>query len=273
MSTSRVGKLLVYCEEDGNNTELPQESTQYRIVEEVIHLALSLLETQEGRRSLVDVATEIIQPRNNSQLSSPRRPRHIYRDSMQNLPQWIERFLRSMRNNFPPVGISDEVDGEADAEPHNWGHDMAQYDAGAAAGFLWLNKGIINNMTDAWQQGQGQPHAQSAYDLFKFQMTISVAHEIVHLLTGFLTGPDQAHTPPEVTAAAPLNTKGNKGEAGRNWERKLLGGSLEHWSSNTDPLQVRQAGVPYLFNAGDPSTANGQPVCMTYVREFVSGCG
>jgi hypothetical protein len=61
--------------------------------------------------------------------------------------------------------------------------------------------------------------------LFKFQMVISVAHEILHFLTGFLTGNLKPSTPKGVTAEPYGQPR--VGEAGRYWESKLLGGFVE----------------------------------------------
>jgi hypothetical protein len=73
------------------------------------------------------------------------------------------------------------------------------------------------------------------------------------------------HTPPAVTAE-PYG-RNDVGEAGRYWERILLGGFVEFWSSTSDPLDVRQAGVPYLFNAGSLQAATGRQISMAYVEE------
>jgi hypothetical protein len=172
-----------------------------------------------------------------------------------------------MRGNFPPVCIAGppHVDGEASAEKNDWGHDMMQYDAGAA-GVLFLSEAIISNMSHARQQNP--TIAQFSYQLFKFQMAISVAHEIVHFLTGFITGTMQPDTPPRVTAE-PYNDRADVGESGRYWESIILGGFVEFWSSPTDRLGVRQAGVPYLFIRGNQQTSTGQKISVSYIEDFL----
>jgi hypothetical protein len=211
----------------------------------------------------------IIQVRESTGGSRRRRPTHIYRDSLSNMPAWIRRFLQSMRRNFPPVCIAGppHVRGEAAAEKDDWGQDMMQYDAGAA-GVLFLSEAIISNMSHARQQDPTT--AQFSYQLFKFQMAISVAHEIVHFLTGFITGTMVPDTPPRVTAE-PYNDRADVGEAGRYWESIILGGFVEFWSSTTDRLGVRQAGMPYLFNTGNQQTSTSQKVSMAYIEDFLDG--
>lgn len=185
---------------------------------------------------------------------------------MDNMPHWIRRFLQSMRGNFPPVCIAGTVDGEASTKKYDWGDDMSEYDAGHA-GVLFLSETIISNMTYVRQQ---PPEiARSSYDLFKFQMAISVAHEIVHFLTGFITGTTSPDTPPAVTAE-PYDNRDDVGEAGRYWESIFLGGFVEFWSSKSDPLDFRQPGQPYLFSVGSMENATGQLVSMSYVQEFLN---
>lgn len=255
-----VGNLIVYTNEPGEYVELPSTSTRYRIVEAAIHLGLSILETSEGRRSLAEVATAIVRARRNR-----KRPQQdVYQGSLEDMPIWIRRFLASMRENFPAVFLSDEVEGEAEAERLEWANDMREYDAGLA-GNLYLSRVLIDNMVYA---RQNYNVAGDSYSMFKFQMGISIAHEIVHLLTGFVSGTPRPDTPPSITLD-PYGTR-RRGEAGRLWESVLLGGVVEFWSSNDDPLGVRQAGMPFLFADGRRNT-DGYQVSLNYINEIING--
>jgi hypothetical protein len=258
MSTPNVGGLVVY-DQDG---ELSPDTTRYRIVEAAVHLALCLLETSKGRRSMVDVATAIIQERDDHR---PQPLHHIYQDDLQNMPNWIRTFLQRMRNDFPAVKIHKAVKGEASAERYDWGNNMNQYIAGEA-GVLWMSEAILSNMTYLYEN-RTIPGNRYSYKLFKFQMVISVAHEIMHFLTGFLTGSVKPSTPKGVTAQ-PYGTS-RIGEAGRYWESMLLGGFVEFWSEPDHPLGRRQPGVPYLFKSGSRSNGTGQQVSRTYIEEFI----
>ncbi|KAK3290965.1 uncharacterized protein B0H64DRAFT_436349 [Chaetomium fimeti] len=266
-----VGNLGVHVREGRDEQELDPTSTRYQIVEAIVHLALTLLETREGRRSLTEVATAIIQERKAYAAAGRRRPQgHIYEDSLANMPIWIDTFLRRMRRNFPPVLIG-RTDGEASAAKRDWGTDMNAYQAGHDAGVLWVKDSIISNMVYVRQQPRDI--AGDSYILYKFQMVISVAHEIVHFLTGFLTGTMRPHTPPRVTAKPYGNPYGDttrSGEAGRYWEHDFLGGFLEMWSLPDDPLDVRQPGVPFLFLSGKLGEATGREISMAYIDEFLN---
>jgi hypothetical protein len=106
-----------------------------------------------------------------------------------------------------------------------------------------------------------------SYDMFRFQMAITVAHEIIHLLIGYLTGKKQPHTPPEVSLA-PYGTMVT-GESGRYWESLLLGGVVEFYEDSQDPLGNMQAGTPYLIADGRKS-APARLISTNYVNEFLS---
>ncbi|KAH6649498.1 hypothetical protein F5144DRAFT_479665 [Chaetomium tenue] len=266
-SSPAVGNLEVTLVEGREEELLPTTSTRYRITEAIIDLALALLETPEGKQGLADVATAIIQERDNTPGSLRRRPPHIYRDSVENMPFWIDRFLRCMRRNFPPVFIK-PTDGEAAAVKRTWGKSMEDYQAGGDAGHLEIRDSIISNMVYARQQTPDV--AGDSYSHYKFQMVVSVAHEIVHFLTGFITGTAVPHTPPGVIAQ-PFPVSQNNGEAGRYWERELLGGFLEMWSVPDDPLELRQPGEPFLFLSGPLQDSTGMEVSLSYIHEFLEG--
>lgn len=105
------------------------------------------------------------------------------------------------------------------------------------------------------------------YNLFKFQMAITVAHEIVHLLTGYLTGKKLPPTPPGVSLPSYGNT--NSGESGRYWESQLLGGVVEFYEDKQDALGNKQSGIPYLMDDGRGS-APARLVSIDYVNEFLN---
>lgn len=269
MSTIGLENLQIYFEEDtGGQSELLPTSTRYRIVKAIIHLALCVLETPEGRRSLADTAWAIIRARNNTPGSRSRRPHHIYTDSPARMSYWIDRFLSSMRTNFPGVVIAERgLEGEAEVEKYDWGSDMQDYDP-RDAGVLHVRKAIVANMTNVLPQHPSDDTIN--YDLFKFQMVVSVAHEMLHFLTGFLTGTATPDTPPAVNAAPYTEVSGDQGEAGRSWQRLLFGGFVEMWSVESDPLGPRQPGTPFLFPSGPSSTTAGREVSMAYVQEFLN---
>ena len=259
-----IPTLEIFTDEGGTSGQdirLPRDSTRYQLVETLIHLALRLLETPEGRNSLVATATSIMRERD----STRRGPKHIYNRPMSELPQWIDHFLRIMRGNFPLTYLA-HMEGDAMAVRQGGTIDMRSFNP-KLCGYVDLNRTIISNMILC------HPHRKSNfnYDRFKFQMVISIAHEIVHFLTGFLTGKNAARdlTPPRV-GLVPYGSA-LTGEAGRYWEKLLLGGVAEFYFNPSDPMGKSQAGLPYLFPDGsEPSV--GAPIDTDYIEAFVEGC-
>jgi hypothetical protein len=256
---SRVSDLPVFSEESGQSINIKRGTYRYRIVQSIVDLGLSLLETPRGKESLVEVATAIINARNAEQPPA----HHIYpdKDKLDRMPYWIERFLASMKANFPETRISEEVKGEAEAQRYEWQGTMSDYNP-RLAGTLFLSKVLIDNMVYAHER----PAHRDAYEFFKFQMGVSVAHVIVHFLTGFLTGKVRLNTPPPVTLE-PWGEGEEEGEAGRYWEHILFGGVLEFWSTKGHPLKNRQSGTPYVFDNGNRD-ARGWLVDLEYIKKF-----
>ncbi|WAO86976.1 Hypothetical protein NCS54_00426800 [Fusarium falciforme] len=252
---ARVGDLQIFAGE--SEGPLPPNSTRYKIIEASIHLALCILETSQGRRSLVETARAIITASREQGRDS------LYRDSLDNLASWINKFLVRVREDFFTVFIRD-IGGEALAERLEWPgeYNMADYEAGPV-GNLSLNRVLVENMIHAHQRPPPE-----AYARFKFQLSISIAHEVVHFLTGFLLGSPRSNTPRGVTLQGWGNMR--TGEAGRYWEAALLGGVVEFRSDRNDTLGVRQAGTPYLFPNGRHDTP-GRRISLSYITEFVDG--
>ncbi|KAK3377449.1 hypothetical protein B0H63DRAFT_511730 [Podospora didyma] len=234
-----IPSLEVYTEEGarrGTTDLLSPEDTRHQVVERVIHLALCLLETRQGRESLVDVATTVIQERNR------RRIRHIYNRRMEDLPGVIDFFLGTMRDNFPMTYLVFADGGEASAMKQG-GTDIMENFSPKLTGRMTLNRVIIDNMVDCLRPGQPATAGYN-YLKFKFQMQISVAHEIVHFLTAFLTGSEarRSLTPSGVSMRGFTSQPSSEhpqgmGESGRYWEGLLLGGVAEFYHDPADPME------------------------------------
>ncbi|KAI2464994.1 hypothetical protein F4781DRAFT_410821 [Annulohypoxylon bovei var. microspora] len=260
---STVHGLEVYTYENGDDIPVPENSERFHMVEAIAHLALAVHETPEGRDRLARVATELIRLRDNPAPKKQPVP-HLYNYPLKEMPHWIDLFLRRMRADFPGVRIG-QVDGEAAAQKKSWGNDMNQWTP-KDGGFLVFQVRIINNMAHARRQPRDV--AQLNYSRFKFQMVISVAHEIVHLLVGYLTGTARPLTPPRLTLVAYGNDA--VGESGRYWESILFGGVVEFYQDSNDTLQERQAGVPWLVQDGR-NNVPARLVSMDYINNFLTG--
>jgi len=134
--SSQVGGLRVYTETENGYEELPQQSTRYGAVASVIDLGLRVLETLDGRRSLVDIAIKAIKERRE------KNKHHLYGNrSLDEMSPWIDFFLTCLRSSFPDVYLMN-MSGEGEAERYEWGDDMARYDPKSAVE-LHLNRTVI----------------------------------------------------------------------------------------------------------------------------------
>lgn len=222
---ARVGGLEVYAMKNGEPELLPSNSERYLIVEGIVHLALSLIENPAGRNSLVQVATTIVNHRNNPPGKKRKPVPHAYKYSLGEMPHWIDKFVQGLRSNFPQVSIY-HMDSRSDAAAikQDWEHNMTDWNPKSAA-YMYVSDMIIHNMAHIRRQPPNI--ARDNYNKFKFQMVIAVVHEITHILTGYITGQAEPLTPPTVTLELYGDTR--KGEAGRHWEGMLLGGVVEFY--------------------------------------------
>ncbi|KAI2604690.1 hypothetical protein GGR54DRAFT_621583 [Hypoxylon sp. NC1633] len=169
--TPVIPNLQLYTDEDqpkGEHLQLPQNSTRYQIVEAFVHLGLCLLESPQGRESLANTATKIVQERDANRQPIP----HLYNKPIEEMPKWISLFLSSMRNNFPMTYLS-KMEGEAMAVRQDGVNDMEQFHP-RVCGYININRTIVNNMIVCHQN----PNSADNYSRFKFQMTSHVLRRL-----------------------------------------------------------------------------------------------
>ncbi|KAI1444183.1 hypothetical protein F5Y02DRAFT_419276 [Annulohypoxylon stygium] len=240
---ARVGGLEVYAMKNGEPELLPSNSERYLIVEGIVHLALSLIENPAGRNSLVQVATTIVNHRNNPPGKKRKPVPHAYKYSLGEMPHWIDKFVQGLRSNFPQVSIY-HMDSRSDAAAikQDWEHNMTDWNPKSAA-YMYVSDMIIHNMAHIRRQPPNI--ARDNYNKFKFQMVIAVVHEITHILTGYITGQAEPLTPPTVTLELYGDTR--KGEAGRHWEDFSFPIGTSNAVPATDRSGLRKASIEMAF--------------------------
>lgn len=260
-SHPEIPTLEIYTDEGqvaGQNLRLPAQSTRYQHLERCVHLALRILETPEGREALAKTATNIVTA--HRQKKKPT----LYQGNFSDMPKWISFFLTKVRSNFPMLYLAHT---KAEAVCVRQANDIKKLEdfSPKHIGYMDVNRYIVNNMITAAQKNDA-----SNLTRFEFLLGISIAHEIVHLLTGFLAGEkaNTLHTPPD-TSAEGYGTR-RRGEAGRFMEELLFGGQTEMWMNPQDPLGVLQAGTPYLLDNGLPK-ARARLINTAYINKFVKG--
>lgn len=105
--------------------------------------------------------------------------------------------------------------------------------------------------------------AKDEHYCYIFIMAVTVAHEVVHVFIGFLTGDNWPDTPPEVQARGFADHR--VGESGRFWEDALFGGGPECVEADVSVLGWRQAGLPYLVDNHNYC----EPISRRWIADFV----
>ncbi|KAF5004542.1 hypothetical protein FDECE_8974 [Fusarium decemcellulare] len=280
---SEIGNLTIFKDPTGVMTvqggrtpthysQITPDDKRFETIAVSIHIALALLESRDGKSWLVRTATKILEIRTH------RRHPHIYNDRPERLRYWIDHFLQEMRSDFPNVYLTNTVRGESRMKKFDWGRDIRRYNA-KAAGILQISKMLVDNMVAVGQKAltykttsdEGYKNCMLNWETYIFQLGISIAHEIVHFLTRFLTGARFPDTPSGVTY---LGFEDNeKGESGRYWEGHLLGGVVDFYEDFRDPLGSLQAGVPmftyaYLEN-NRQENVRWVRISQDYIRRFI----
>ncbi|KAF5261425.1 hypothetical protein FOXYS1_7877 [Fusarium oxysporum] len=251
-----IGRLRVMVEADQAppgyeyaQTKLPDTSVEFRAAATVVNLALSMLETPEGRSCITRIGQTFI--------ASRRSFHHIYEDDPRNMPWWVDFFLNRLRATFPNVVLSNHINGEGQTEKSNWargGLKMRQWDP-SMAGTMRLNKKVIENMITAGNNSASTNHPDelTAFESFMFLVSVTIAHELMHLFIGFLAGYNWPSTPPQLSFLPELFNNEiddqEVGESGRYWEGVVLGGTVETYEDTSNPLGSRQAGDLFLFDS------------------------
>ncbi|KAF7536450.1 hypothetical protein G7054_g4585 [Neopestalotiopsis clavispora] len=218
-----------------------------------------MLETVRGKEGLVTIGKKVI--------ADIHPDKRMYKDIPEDVSYWVGTFLQKLRGSFPSVVLTNSIRGEGRARRSKWaagGSRMQDWDP-KDAGLMMLNQLIIDNMINA---GAGKNvDEKDAFESFLFLMSITVAHELVHLFVGFISGNNRPLTPPDVSfLPEDYNTKirGKPvGESGRAWEAYVLGGTVEAFEQKDNPLGNRQAGTMYLIGLGGTAEVVDQDYMRT----------
>ncbi|KAI1325017.1 hypothetical protein F5Y16DRAFT_423441 [Xylariaceae sp. FL0255] len=240
----------------GEFIELPPTSQRYKTVRSIVESALLLLNRSHSKRCLARTAQEIILGHYSKNLKSLWQSQRRGQISFSDMPNFIDFFLATTRRNFPDIRLTHKLPGEAVSERFKWSDaDSTVYDWNPREAVrLNISRKIINSMIATKNVTE--------YNVFMYQIIISVAHEILHFLTGAVNGGDYPKTPDTLIIG-----RGN-GEAGFFWELHALGGITKFYAPFSRPRDTEQPGIPYIFRGIDLSDI-GIPLSQRIVDNFV----
>lgn len=96
-------------------------------------------------------------------------------------------------------------------------------------------------------------------------MSISVAHELVHMLMGFMFGDPDRLTPPVINHPPGTPRGVAAGESGRFWEFKFFGCITEAYYNSKDPRGRLQSGTFY----GTVGGGRGFPMQLETIQQYL----
>ncbi|KAI3341392.1 hypothetical protein F4824DRAFT_496143 [Ustulina deusta] len=228
---------------DGSWELLPNSSQRYKTARAIIDLLFQLLERSDMREWLIVTARHIVTGLRQTSFEGLW-PRGRRRDSsLPEMPSFIDFFLQELRRDFLEIRLTRNLQGEAAVYRKEWASEQNSPTVyswrGKDLGYMLLARDIINCMVSA--------KSPTTYRSFMFQMIISTAHEIAHLLTAVLTGGESPWTPDNV------NMGSSEGEAGFFFEINAFGGIAEFYASISQPNDLRQPGIPYILKGTEDS--------------------
>lgn len=139
----------------------------------------------------------------------------------------VMKYLQTIRRSFPNLVISDDC-GMANKNGRTTKQNCASAFDPKRACIIEINETLMTRMGNAYKyivaDRDVEKHA-AHFRTLHLRLSITMAHELVHVFTLFLKRAEDEHTPPRTTYAG----KGDKetGEAGRFWEGHFLGGWVD----------------------------------------------
>ncbi|KAJ4006592.1 hypothetical protein NW766_010688 [Fusarium irregulare] len=211
-----------------------------------IHAGLSILEKAEGRQALQRVGQSVIE-------GWAKEDRMVFGGDPNQMPRYVDEFLRAIRNDFPNVLIADVGGLDVIAETRRipgWDGNLFRYIPKMATG-IFFNKSRVTQMANAAAQANSSSSngkkMAARYKSFLFMLAVATTHELTHCFVGYLAQGQQgfeSYTPLQTTHLnyAGLRRRGQavSGESGRWLENYLFGGSIEFYRDTADDAgQVR----------------------------------
>ncbi|EWZ86013.1 hypothetical protein FOWG_11082 [Fusarium oxysporum f. sp. lycopersici MN25] len=246
-----------------NTPDLPQSSRTFRVAAFVFHLGMSMLESRRGREALVMLISDAWR-------ASDRRaqktfiPKSNFQTDLNEARRFVDTFLAKCRAEPPNIIISDRITGEGLAQRVDWpsilGSQIGDYNPKWAAMFR-LNKTVVDSAVNA-----AELRDVEALQKILFLLSISVAHELVHMLMGFMFGDSERLTPPVINHPPGTPRGPRAGESGRYWEAKFFGCVVEAHHNPRDPRGSNQAGIFFGTLDGRRSFPMQHQTIMRYVQ-------
>lgn len=124
----------------------PADEATTSALSQCVDLALRLLEEGRGNRVLVGVGRQIVRERRAeaARAGDGRQEEGIYKGDLQDMPMWVDTFLRQVREFGIPICVCDSLAGYGLTQRWGWGSNMEDYDCRNSA-VVYINQCVSGN--------------------------------------------------------------------------------------------------------------------------------
>lgn len=128
---------LAPSKQERMNPGPPADEATTSALSQCVDLALRLLEEGRGNRVLIDVGRQIVAERRAEAARARagaggkragRQEAGIYRGDLQDMPTWVDVFLRQVREFGIPICVCESLSGYGLTQRWGWGRNMEDYD-------------------------------------------------------------------------------------------------------------------------------------------------
>ncbi|KAK4153798.1 hypothetical protein C8A00DRAFT_43361 [Chaetomidium leptoderma] len=138
----------------------------------------------------------------------------------------VRQYLLVIRSSFPHIVVSDEY-GMARKNGRTNKRSFQGSMEPKTAAVIELNATLMNRLVDAYcilKAADSETNTRRFRNLH-FRLSVTMAHELVHVYNLYLQYSSDEHTPPQITYGGYGDSV--VGESGRYWEYKVLGGFVD----------------------------------------------
>ncbi|KAK5999098.1 hypothetical protein PT974_01486 [Cladobotryum mycophilum] len=228
-----IARLGMSIQREGQQAvPLPENGLEFTGLAFAVHVGLAVLEKPQGRATLCNLGLTVAQEWN-------RVGAFRFAGDLSRMAEYVNEYLRAVRNDFPHVVLRDiggpDVIAEAKRLPVSfWDGNLFAYSPKMCSG-ICFNHSKVTEMANASALG-GSKNAQERKMSARYRSGVM----------------SSSPTPPTVTF---LNYSGlvqensliPRGESGRWLESSLFGGSLEFYRDTAD--DGGQAGIPSILDS------------------------
>lgn len=137
---------LAPSKQERMNPGPPADEATTSALSQCVDLALRLLEEGRGNRVLIGVGRQIVAERRAeaARADGGRLEAGIYKGDLQEMPMWVDIFLRQVREFGIPICVCDSLAGYGLTQRWGWGSNMEDYDCRNSA-VVYINRCVSFN--------------------------------------------------------------------------------------------------------------------------------